>query len=69
MKLNLEDMSVILVTQTGKKSSELVKIMLQKLIEEDDVQPVPLDDVIDRCNQKDDLSNDEIKENFEILAK
>ena len=43
--------------------------MLNKLEQEDAIQPITLDDVIDRCNQKDDLSNHEIKDNFEILAK
>lgn len=68
MKLNLEDMSVTLMTQFGKKIIEFARIMLEK-IKEEYFDSVLLEDIIDRCNAKDDLDSDEVKQNFEILAK
>lgn len=67
VRLDLSEMSVALLSPFGKRI-EVAKIMLKKEEESRFVDPLLLDNMINRCSERVQLDNDEVKKNFEILA-
>ena len=67
IKVEMKDISVVFLAKHGIKMIELRRIMLKELELIED-NPYCLEDMINQCSSKEDLTNDEIKKNFEILA-